>query len=1604
MDKPIKGFTRMRGQRHNKEALIAEAASLLKGDDERRFLRQLLAHVSSRDLEARLPEALAAAARDLWVRGAQRRPGKPKIAAGNPPGAAHSVLEIVNDDMPFLVDSVTAAINRQGFSVHLVVHPVLSVRRDRIGRLVGLLEPGAAAGDACNESWMLIEFDQCLDRTRLNDLETCIDSVLADVRAAVADWKPMLAKAEAILRELDERTTGISGHEIDEAKDLLRWLIEDNFTFLGYREYAIAGTGASTRFSVVPQSGLGLLRDPAFHVFEGVPEVAALPPEVQAFLSAPHLLVVNKADQRSTVHRPAYLDAIGIKVFDGQGGVIGERLFVGLFTSMVYIRSPRNIPLLKAKIERVLSRSELRPGGHDAKALEHILLSYPRDELFQIAEDDLFRIATGILELQDRQRIALFLRHDPYERFVSARVYVPRDRHSTELRQTFQTILERELNGRVIAYYTTLSDDSVSARVHFIIKTDPGAVSPTEEAAIEAKLIEAGRSWDEKLRGALTAARGEAAGLALLAKYAKAFPPGYTAAATAEYALADIERVEAALASGRLEMNLRRAPGGEPDALRFRLYNRGRRMSLSTVLPLLEAMGFRVEEEEQHTIRPAGSEPVWLHDFGLVARRAPAEPVEALADRFHAAFAAVWDGLAESDGFNALVLAAGLGWREISVLRAYAKYLRQAGAPVTQSLIEDALAKNGAIARLLAELFLVRAGAEKGDEAEIATRVEAALESVASLDEDRIMRRLLNAMRATLRTNYRQRAAGGAPKPALALKFDSRALDDLPAPRPLYEIWVYSPRLEGIHLRFGKVARGGIRWSDRRDDFRTEILGLVKTQTVKNAVIVPVGAKGGFVLKQPPGGGREALMAEGVACYQIFIRSLLDITDNIKDGKVIPPKDVTRYDGDDPYLVVAADKGTATFSDIANAISGEYGHWLGDAFASGGSAGYDHKKMGITARGAWVSVLRHFRELGIEPAFTVIGVGDMSGDVFGNGMLQSRHIKLVAAFDHRHIFIDPDPEPAKSFAERRRLFDLPRSTWADYDKTVISKGGGVFERAAKSIKLAPEAKARFGIAAAALAPAELVKALLRSPADLLYFGGIGTYVKSSDERHAEAGDRANDALRVDGCDIAARVIAEGANLALTQRGRVEYALRGAGGKGGQLNTDAIDNSAGVDCSDHEVNIKILLAIPMARGRLTLGERDRMLAQMSEDVAALVLRDNYLQTGCLSVSQSVAPGMLDRHRRFMRALERAGRLDRGIEALPDEDGLAERQAAGHGLTRPELAVLLAYAKIELQERLLGSDLPDDPQLDGEFLRYFPKPIAAQFRDAARSHRLKREIVSTLTTNSIVNRAGITFVHDIEAETGRPAVEIARAYIMARDAFELRALWAEIEALDGKIPAAAQISALLEIGRFIVRATRWFLRHAEPPLDLARTPARYGPAIQRLAQEVPQLLTAERAAALTRGIADCRARGFPEAVAARLALLPEHVALAEIARLAGTVGRPAAAIARLYFAAGARFDLDWLRDAAETARAKAKAYWDRMALAAVIDDFYSHQYALAAAVISAEGGGKGLEKWVAARGPAGAETDKLIDELKTGSAPPDLAMLAVANRRLRALVGG
>jgi glutamate dehydrogenase len=1316
--------------------------------------------------------------------------------------------------------------------------------------------------------------------------------------------------------------------------------------------------------------------------------------------------MITKANRRSTVHRPVHMDTISLKKFDGAGNAVGERLFVGLLTSAAYSQNPREIPLLRRKVANCLARAGFAPASHDGKALVHILETYPRDELFQISEAELYDTALGILHLQERQRIALFTRRDPFERFVSCLVYVPRDRYNTELRLRIQDVLARAYNGTVSAYYTHMTDAALG-RLQVIIATRRGAIPDVDPEDIERRLVEAGRSWADQLQDALVEVKGEEQGFALLRRFVEAFPAGYRERFGAPLAVADIDKVEEALAGASIAMNLYRPLESAATELKLKLYSAGAQLPLSDVLPILEHMGFKVISESPYMVQPRGAErQVWIHDFGMITADGREVELASVRENFHEALARVWAGDMEDDGFNRLVLGAGLDWREVTILRAYCKFLRQAAIPFSQAYMEATLAGNPAIAAALVKLFRTLFDPAARDVEKrarvITTEIERALDGVANLDEDRILRRFLNAIQSTLRTNFLKGAKEGRIRPYLSFKLDSRACDELPLPRPLFEIFVYSPRVEAIHLRGGRVARGGIRWSDRREDFRTEVLGLMKTQMVKNAVIVPVGSKGGFVVKRPPAaGGREALNAEVVDCYKTMMRGLLDLTDNLKGGQVEPPADVVRRDPNDTYLVVAADKGTATFSDIANGVSAEYGFWLDDAFASGGSAGYDHKGMGITARGAWEAVKRHFREAGVdiqEQDFTVVGVGDMSGDVFGNGMLLSRHIRLLAAFNHLHIFLDPDPDPEACWRERKRLFDLPRSAWSDYDPKLISPGGGVFERKAKSIKLSPQMKQRFGLAKDSMTPAELIQVLLRAEVDLLWLGGIGTYVKASDETQAEAGDRANDAVRVNADALRCKVAGEGANLGFTQRGRIEYAL-----KGGRINTDAVDNSAGVDTSDHEVNIKILLNDIVVAGDMTRKQRDRLLQEITDDVAALVLRDNYLQSQCLSVTQSVSARLLDRHVRFIRALEKAGRLDRAIEFLPNDEIVAERKAKGLGLTRPELAVLLAYAKLVLADEILDSDLPDDPQLGSELLGYFPQRLRERYPEEIGRHRLRREIITTVVANEIVNRGGHTFVHEVRESTGMGVAEAARAYVAAREIFDLRTLWQQIEDLDNRVPAALQGSLLLECGRALERGTIWLLRNEAQRLDITATVAAYRVGVDELVAAKGLIADADRAE-IDQRIATFVEHGVPKVLAERAGILHLLPPSLDIVRISRSTGVPVEEVGRTYFAVGARFGLDWLRRAA--AALPIETHWDKQAVVAVTDDFYGHQRELTTRVLGAvaearsANGADPVDVWSSARGPAVQRAESLIADLRqTGTA--GLAMLAVANRQLRGL---
>jgi glutamate dehydrogenase len=1592
-----------------------------RGEAAAAFLSAYYAHVPVDEL-AQPVDHLYGAGLAIWQFARARAPGAPKLRVYVPRLAEHgwvsphAVIEIVNDDMPFLVDSVIGELNHRDLTIHRLAHPIVEVERDAGG--VAL-----RCGSGASESFIHVEIDDPGDAAKRDELAARLLAVLADVRAAVEDWRAMLGRLDEVRAGLAQSAAAAGAAEIEGARKLLAWLAADNFTFLGYRRYAFEAAGDpaadAVRMTVPPGHGLGLLRDDSVVLFDGLRNLATLPPDVVAFMREPRPLLVTKANRRSTVHRTSLLDAIGVKILDPSGKVVGQHLFAGLFTSMAINQSPRQIPVLADKVSAVLARAGFAPASHDGKALTHILETFPRDELWQASVDELFAASVGILRLHERQRTALFVRRDLFERFVSCLVFVPRDRYDTDLRKRIQAILEQAFGGTVTAFQSQFADETALVRVHFLVQTRRGQIPDYHVAEITRRIADAARGFAERLREAIVDRHGEEKGLALLRRYEKAFPAAYRERFTPDLIVADLPTIDAVV-EGRvpLAVDLYRTVDSLGNELRLRTIHRGRPVPLSEVLPILENLGLRVMTEDPFRIEPAGAaEPAWLQDFTMVAREVKDVDLSHVKSRFEEILLEIWNGSAANDGFNRLALTAGLSLGEIIVLRAYARYLRQIGIPYSQAYIEDALAQNGAIVVKLIALFRMmhtpKRPADAGTQAKgIVVEIEHLLDAVTNLDQDRILRRILNLLQATLRTNYFQRP-GGKHKSYVSFKIDSRAVEDMPLPRPLVEVWVYSADVEAVHLRGGRVARGGIRWSDRPEDFRTEILGLMKAQMVKNAVIVPVGSKGGFFVKRPPPpeAGRDIVLQHGIECYRTFMRGLLDVTDNIAPDGIVPPGDVVRRDADDPYLVVAADKGTATFSDIANAISRAYGFWLDDAFASGGSAGYDHKGMAITARGAWEAVKRHFRELGLDTQsqdFTAVGVGDMSGDVFGNGLLRSRHTRLLAAFDHRHVFVDPSPDAAASFAERERLFKLPRSSWADYDAKLISAGGGVFDRKAKSIRTTPEMRALFSVGES-VTPADLMKAILKAPVDLLFFGGIGTYVKASSETHADAGDRANDALRVDARELRARVVGEGANLGVTQRGRIEYAQAGAGGTGGKINTDAIDNSAGVDTSDHEVNIKILLGDVVARGDMTLKQRDQLLAAMTDEVAALVLADNYLQTQALSVAEAEGAAGLDSARRFMRGLEKAGRLNRAIEFLPDEEELRKRHAAGRGLTRPELAVLLAYAKLTLYDQLLPSGLPDDAALAVDLTGYFPTPLRSAHAEAIARHRLRREIIATVATNDLVNRMGPFFLTDLVERGVGDAAEVARAYLVARDVFTLPALWRDIEALDAKVPAKAQVRAFAATQALIARAAPWLVASAAAAdggartLDIEAARARYAPGIAALAAALGRVVDDGRAAEIAEDARALEAEGLPPPLARRVAALPDLCAGLDIVRIAGDAG-PAAtagaleAVARVYFAIGARLHITWL--ARKAAALAAGGAWQRRAAEAMVADLAAQQADLARRIIAA-GGPDPVAAWLDRQKPALARLDGLVAELRAAPGV-DLAALTVAARELRALM--
>ena len=1605
----------------NAERLVAQAVALAGDDHDAatlvdRFWRfapdeELIGFTAEEMLEA------ARAHRDLAQ---QRVPGELKLRIHEPDAEQHhTVVEIVTDDMPFLVDSVTALLNSRHLDVHLLVHPLVVVRREPLGRLTEVsadVEPDDAIAGDLVESWMRIEIDPVRDPAERETLRRELQRVLTDVREAVEDWPKMRQRALALADELAAARTSdnrppVPEKDITDSVELLRWLAHDHFTFLGYREYRLVhtdGARGGQALEAVLGTGLGILRSDS-------PEARSLnsmTPEAHEKVLEKRLLIITKANSRATVHRSAYLDYIGFKIFNEAGEVVGERRFLGLFSTAAYRTSVQELPVVRRKVAEVLDRSGLSLRSHSGKDLLQILETYPRDELFQIKTDDLYHAVIGVLRMAGRRQLRVFLRRDAYGRFISCLIYLPRDRFTTQNRLRMQDILLRELNG-VGVDYTTRVTESMLARVHFIVRTDPNNPPGDIDADLLAEeLADATRLWDDDYRLVLERKLGDEQAKHLFARYADAFPEGYKDGHTPYEAMKDLAKLELLEEPGQLEMHLfrkqapprpyaaRAADADDAMDVRFKVYRYGEPMMLSAVLPVLHSLGVKVVDEHPYEVERVDGR-IWLYDFGLELPERHQDLAE-VRPHVENAFAAAWRGEAEVDGFNELVLRAGLTWRQVVVLRAYAKYLRQAGTVFSQEYMEQTFIAYPQIAELLVKLFETRfaPGATTLDErrqrsGELVDAIGEALDEVASLDQDRILRAYLTLIQATLRTSFYQKPVGGRPKAYVAFKLDPQAIPDLPAPRPKFEIFVYSPRFEGVHLRYGPVARGGLRWSDRREDFRTEVLGLVKAQMVKNAVIVPVGAKGGFVLKQKPGDRDEA-----VICYKEFISALLDVTDNIVSGEIVPPDDVVRHDGDDPYLVVAADKGTATFSDIANEISEAHSFWLGDAFASGGSAGYDHKKMGITARGAWESVKRHFRELGHDTQtqdFTVVGVGDMSGDVFGNGMLLSRHIRLVAAFDHRHIFLDPDPDSARSWEERKRLFDMPRSSWEDYDRELISEGGGVYPRTAKSVPVSPQVRAVLGLDedVTQLSPQELMKAILTAPVDLFWNGGIGTYVKASSQTNAEVGDKSNDAIRVDGKGLRCRVVGEGGNLGFTQQGRIEYASTG-----GRIYTDFIDNAAGVDCSDHEVNIKILLNTAVADGELDRPERDELLAQMTDEVADLVLRDNYDQARALNNAQAQAASLLPVHRRMINELERSGALDRALEALPSDEELAVRTESG--LTAPEFAVLLAYVKIVLEREIVGEGLADEEWTTDVLVNYFPTPLRQRFAERMGRHRLRRDIVTTVLVNEAINRGGISFVFRVVEETAASAADVLRAYVVVREVFGLRDLWDAVEALDNKVSPELQTAVYLDTRRLLDRAVRWLVTNRRSPIDVPAEIARLRDGVARLLPDLEHRFWGTEREAIAAHIESLVGRGLPRDLAEQATRLMYSFGLLDIVETAQATGRDVSEVASVYFVLSDRFRVDALLS--KISLLPREDRWQTLARMALRYDLYAALAALTAEVLGSTPEDvppvERVQEWEQANATSIHRAHRAMGEFDESRA--DLSALSVLLRQIRTLV--
>ena len=1513
-----------------------------------------------------------------------------------------TVVEIVNDDMPFLVDSVMAEIQSRGISARLVLHPIFKTRRDASGALLAIVGPGDRAwSDGSQESYISVHVD-AMPAQAAEELVRSLSRILDGVRLVVGDWQSMRARLRQASHILETSPSNVPKEQLAEAIAFLSWLDDGHFTFLGGREFRLQGTAESGELIPVEGSGLGLMRDPAMQVLRRGSELVAMTPEVRRFFFEPMPLIITKSNVISRIHRRAHMDYVGVKIYGADGRPVGELRVVGLFTTAAYVQSPLKIPILRHKVESVLAASGHPPESHAGKALLNVIESFPRDELFQIAAEDLSRWTAGIVDLELRPRVRVFARADRFDRFVSVLLYVPRDRYTTTVRERIGAYLSDMYKGHVSAFFPHFTDGPL-VRVQFIIGRREGPTPSVDPGIVEDAVARIVRTWSDHLSELLAAAGDESR--ALIVKYGDAFPAGYMETFPSERALEDINRIERLGADRPLAIDFYHEPGAANGRIRVGIYRFDTPMRLSERVPVLENLGFSVIDERSYRLTPkfeTGRREVVLHDMVLETQDGAT-----LDGRTHRriedCFLAIFFGRSDNDSFNRLIVSAGAAWREVATLRAYAAFLRQLGSPFGLRYLADTLHRHAGLARDLLELFHIRFNPDTGGdlagrkagEAPVRTRIDGALASVPSLDEDRILRQFLALVDATVRTNFYRQDATGAPPEVISFKLSSKELAVAPHPRPFRDIWVYSPRVEGVHLRFAPIARGGIRWSDRAQDFRTEVLGLAKAQQVKNAVIVPAGAKGGFLPKQMPRTPtREEMQKEGVAAYSIFISALLDITDNIKDGAIVSPQRVVRHDEDDPYLVVAADKGTATFSDTANNIAIAHDFWLGDAFASGGSEGYDHKGIGITARGAWECVKRHFREMDKDiqtVPFTAVGVGDMSGDVFGNGMMLSPGTKLLAAFDHRDIFIDPNPDPAAGLAERKRLFGLPRSSWQDYDKAKISAGGGVFSRSSKSIPLSAQVRKLLQTEATEMPPTDLIRILLRADVDLLWFGGIGTYVRASSETDIDVGDRANDPLRITGRELRAKVVGEGANLGMTQRARIEFAAQG-----GRLNTDFIDNSAGVNTSDQEVNIKIALAPAMKEGRLSKEERKSLLVAMTDNVAEAVLRNNYQQSLALSIAERRSSSDLGAYGRLMRHLDERGLIERSLEALPSDAELIERTKAVSGMARPELAVLLSYSKIALLHDLLASRVPDETFMEELLSDYFPPALRKDFAGDIAGHRLRREIIATTLTNGIVNRCGPPTALRLAEEAARPISEVAHAFMAARAVFSLADLWRQLDALDGKIAGATQLDLYLRVQHVLNRNVAWFLRHAIAGANLSDMISRNRSGFQLLKGELANVATPGALRRLEQLTSDLIGLGVVQGLAADIAhliVLADAPAIVDIARVSG---RSIPEAARAFLAIGDRFGVDDLLG--RMAQIKVADDYDRLAIAGAEGTLADARHSMTLSVLGATGNGRsGLDAW-AARQPERVQSAE--QALAAIMAAPELTVsrLTVAATRL------